>query len=333
MFKTQAPSLADELIEADKLSTVPSDPSELPDKATDRHRSALTARRRLPFSPYSNKTLDKLTSPEEKIMNTDFDSGVSTTHSPICAKSGCYSNVNGICSQIDSPASSSGISTSTVESLEATHRGLHKFFPRHLGELEVEIGDPLYIQREADDLWCEGINLRTGKNGIVPSAYVTDVEYTEFDPECVQVQRERFVLKFLGSIEVTCHKGNDVLCQAVRKIADAEQGCGHYPHVCTLEISDQGLRMVDKGKPAQNHVPCHDYFFSLKNISFCGFHPHDNRYFGFITKHPTMHRFACHIFVGDESTRPVAESVGRAFERFYQKFMETVYPIEDMYLE
>lgn len=34
------------------------------------------------------------------------------------------------------------------------------------------------------------------------------------------------------------------------------------------------------------------------------------RYFGFITKHPADHRFACHVFVSEESTKPLAESVG-----------------------
>nr|CAD7409459.1 unnamed protein product [Timema cristinae] len=57
-------------------------------------------------------------------------------------------------------------------------------------------------------------------------------------------------------------------------------------------------------------VPCHDYFYSLKNVSFCAFHPRDHRYMGFITKHPQLHRFACHVFMGCESTRPVAEAVG-----------------------
>ena len=31
-------------------------------------------------------------------------------------------------------------------------------------------------------------------------------------------------------------------------------------------------------------VPCHEYFFGLKNVTFCGFHPRDHRYFAFITK-------------------------------------------------
>lgn len=35
-------------------------------------------------------------------------------------------------------------------------------------------------------------------------------------------------------------------------------------------------------------------------------------YFGFITKHPMLNRFACHVFVSQESMRPVAECVGWA---------------------
>ena len=47
-----------------------------------------------------------------------------------------------------------------LELLEPTHRGLHRFVPRHPDEIEVDIGDPVYVQKEAEDLWCEGnINL------------------------------------------------------------------------------------------------------------------------------------------------------------------------------
>ena len=47
-----------------------------------------------------------------------------------------------------------------LELLEATHRGLHKFVPRHHDEVEVETGDPIYVQKEAEDFWCEGIAQR-----------------------------------------------------------------------------------------------------------------------------------------------------------------------------
>ena len=74
---------------------------------------------------------------------------------------------------------------------------------------------------------------------------------------------------------------------------------------CILEIGDKGIKMIDKSKPGVilnamfsdsslsislfcqdggGGVPSHEYFFSLKNVTFCGFHPRDHRYFGFITK-------------------------------------------------
>ena len=43
-----------------------------------------------------------------------------------------------------------------VDELDATHRGCHKFIPRHTDELFIEIGDPIYVEVEADDLWCDG---------------------------------------------------------------------------------------------------------------------------------------------------------------------------------
>lgn len=49
-----------------------------------------------------------------------------------------------------------GVPFTQIELLEATHRGLHKFVPRHHDEIDLEIGDPIYVQKEADDLWCEG---------------------------------------------------------------------------------------------------------------------------------------------------------------------------------
>ncbi|KAK8727107.1 hypothetical protein OTU49_017480, partial [Cherax quadricarinatus] len=268
---------------------------------------------------------------ELRLPINDIDSGNSTQHSPDGAKSmSPQATVNGSLSPM-SPGSG-GMPFPQLELLEATHRGLYRFITRHHDEVDIEIGDPIYVQKEADDLWCEGVNLRTGRQGIFPAAHVTDVDYSDFDPTVPKVKKERYLLNYLGSIETLCHKGNQVLCQAVRKIAGGEESAQH-PHPCILEVSDQGIRMVDKSKPAPNHVPCHDYFYHLKHVSFCAFHPKDHRYFGFITKHPTVQRFACHVFRSNDSTRPVAEAVGRAFQRFYQKFIETAYPIEDIYLE
>ncbi|EEB18104.1 JNK-interacting protein, putative [Pediculus humanus corporis] len=292
-----------------------------------------------------NYLRDEDSSPDsDKFHSTDVDSGNSTAHSPDCIKSvspqppNNHNNHNhNNSTSPNSPSSSSPIkqnqsslsSFTNLELLDPTHRGLHKFIRRHHDEVEIEIGDPIYVHKEADDLWCEGVNLRTGGQGIFPSAYVVDVDYDDFDPSTPKVKRERFILGYLGSVETLYHKGNSVLCQAVKKIKSKN----YAPHSCILEISDTGLRMVDRKKPQRKEIPCHDYFYSLKNVSFCAFHPRDQRYLGFITKHPQCDRFACHVFIGNDSTRPVAESVGRAFQRFYQKFIETAYPVEDIYIE
>ncbi|KAH0535631.1 JNK-interacting protein 1 isoform X1 [Cotesia glomerata] len=285
------------------------------------------------------RLLNEDSSPDSERMTTD--SGHSTAHSPdngpksvspiMCSNT--LQNTDSV-----SPSStpgSGGIPFTQLELLEATHRGLHKFIPRHHDEIDLEIGDPIYVQKEADDLWCEGVNLRTGRQGIFPSAYAVDMDYSDFDPTAPKVKRERYLLGYLGSVETLAHKGTGVVCQAVRRIVGNTASDSPESQSCILEVSDQGLRMVDRSKPRQrkNRGPCHDYFYSLKNVSFCAFHPRDHRYLGFITKHPTLQRFACHVFIGQESTRPVAEAVGRAFHRFYTKFIETAFPIEDIYIE
>uniref|UniRef100_A0A182X775 SH3 domain-containing protein n=1 Tax=Anopheles quadriannulatus TaxID=34691 RepID=A0A182X775_ANOQN len=279
--------------------------------------------------------LDEDSSPDSERLQSlgDVDSGHSTAHSPNDYKSMSPPPVQPV-SPVTSPFPPpyGGVPYSQLEMLEATHRALHKFIPRHHDEIEIEIGDPIYVQKEAEDLWCEGVNLRTGRQGIFPSAYAVDLDYNDFDPTSVEMKRERYLLGYLGSVETMAHKGTGVVCQAVRKIVgNGTESPKAQP--CILEISDQGLRMVDRSRNKKSKGPCIDYFYSLKNVSFCAFHPRDHRYIGFITKHPTVQRFACHVFQGTESTRPVAEAVGRAFQRFYQKFIETAYPIEDIYID
>lgn len=75
------------------------------------------------------------------------------------------------------------------------------------------------------------------------------------------------------------------------------------------------------------------HFFQMKNISFCGHHPRNEKYFGFITRHPTQYRFACHTFVCSSSTRDVIDSFGTAFSQYFQDYMEFVQPSGDIYLE
>lgn len=94
-----------------------------------------------------------------------------------------------------------------------------------------------------------GVNLRTGRQGIFPSAYAVDMDYSDFDPTAPKVKRERYLLGYLGSVETLAHKGTGVVCQAVRRILRNSLQDPPVSQGCILEVSDQGLRMVDRSKP------------------------------------------------------------------------------------
>uniref|UniRef100_A0A8K9Y330 PID domain-containing protein n=1 Tax=Oncorhynchus mykiss TaxID=8022 RepID=A0A8K9Y330_ONCMY len=130
--------------------------------------------------------------------------------------------------------------------------------------------------------------------------------HTEAVPELKSSEWiDRYHMKFLGSVQVPYHKGNDVLCAAMQKIATNRRMTVQYnpPSSCILEINMKGVKLLSN--------QC-SHFFQLKNVSFCGYHPKNSKYFGFITKHPADQRFACHVFVSEDSTKPLAESVGYA---------------------
>lgn len=51
----------------------------------------------------------------------------------------------------------------------------YRFIPRHEDELEMEADDPLLMEMQAEDLWCEAYNMRTGSKGIFPAFYAVKV--------------------------------------------------------------------------------------------------------------------------------------------------------------
>ena len=77
----------------------------------------------------------------------DPDSGMSTSHSPEGRQD--QDTLSPLSPGLQSAAS-------RLELLDPTHRGLHRFVPRHRDEILIDIGDPVYVQVEAEDGWCEG---------------------------------------------------------------------------------------------------------------------------------------------------------------------------------
>ncbi|XP_045080056.1 C-Jun-amino-terminal kinase-interacting protein 1-like isoform X2 [Coregonus clupeaformis] len=223
------------------------------------------------------------------------------------------------------------------EEREQSHRAVYRFVPRHEDELELEVDDPLLVEVQAEDYWYEGYNMRTGTYGIFPAYYAIEVAK---EPESFKVKSsewvDRYRMKFLGSVQVPYHKGNDVLCAAMQKIATNRRMTVQYnpPSSCILEINVKGVKLLvqDDYYASDRSNQC-SHFFQLKNVSFCGYHPKNSKYFGFITKHPADQRFACHVFVSEDSTKPLAESVGKAFQLYYKEFVDYSCPKEDIYLE
>ena len=86
----------------------------------------------------------------------DADSGMSTSHSP----EDNFKQFHSLQDQDTLSPVSPGLDTAAtrLELLDPTHRGLHRFVPRHRDEITVDIGDPVYVHVEAEDGWCEGKN-------------------------------------------------------------------------------------------------------------------------------------------------------------------------------
>ncbi|KJH45159.1 phosphotyrosine interaction domain protein [Dictyocaulus viviparus] len=244
-----------------------------------------------------------------------------------------------------SPDDSSGVSSCTTsDSLNPTHRAQFAFIPRHSDEVLLDIGDAVHVDRTCDDHWCYGTNLRTGVAGIFPSAIVCEIDIVEEiclgalpsnANKITESERDTFYLTMLASIEVGHHKGNDVLIQAMNKVLSMYKNHEEVivPQTVLMEISFRGIHVIDKRRKNFFQCPTFDFFYSLQNISFCGAHPKQLKYFGFITKHPLLPRFACHVFLSSNSTQPIVESIGRAFKRSYDEYMAFAHPTEDIYLE
>ncbi|XP_029379336.1 C-Jun-amino-terminal kinase-interacting protein 1-like isoform X2 [Echeneis naucrates] len=232
-------------------------------------------------------------------------------------------------------AGSFGVFSCVLDGLERqqSHRAAYRFVPRHADELYLETDDPVLMLNQSEDLWCHGYNMRTGAAGIFPAFYAVKVA-KDINPVQKDSWIEQFLVRFLGSVQVPIHKGNDVLCAAMQKVVCNRRLAGPPPSACMLEVSVKGVKInvQDQCQSAHRGEQCF-HFFQLKNISFCGCHPKNNKYFGFITKHPDQQRFACHVMISDTTLHPLAVSVGRAFQQYYKEHVGFSCPTEDIFIE
>ncbi|XP_061678918.1 C-Jun-amino-terminal kinase-interacting protein 1-like isoform X2 [Syngnathoides biaculeatus] len=232
-------------------------------------------------------------------------------------------------------AGSFGVFSCVMDGVEQqqSHRAVYRFVPRHSDELYLETDDPVLILNQSEDLWCQGYNMRTGATGIFPAFYAVRLTKNTNKGQKDGLM-EQFLVRFLGSVQVPIHKGSDVLCAAMRKVAYNRRLAGQPPSTCVLEVSVKGVKISvqDQCQSAHRGDQCF-HFFQLKNISFCGCHPKHSKYFGFITKHPDQQRFACHVMMADTTLHPLAKSVGKAFQQYYKEHIGYSCPTEDIFIE
>jgi hypothetical protein len=156
---------------------------------------------------------------------------------------------------------SSGVSSccTGTDSINPTHRVQSTFIPRHDDEILLEIGDAIHVERECEDHWCYGTNLRSGQHGIFPAAHICEIDLVE--EICnnalinattrvlpISNERDTFYLTMLASIEVAHHKGNDVLVQSINKVCSMYQDKEEIivPQTVLMEVSFRGIHIIDK---------------------------------------------------------------------------------------
>lgn len=128
-------------------------------------------KRQLPVSP---KSLYSTSQPanaqpqsnqESKLTSQQASATPSNRLSTLSTSSSRSSSDNSL---TDKPASRQGLHNQT-------HIAVFKFVARHSDEIDLDAGDPISVSKMHEDLWYEGVNVRTGKTGIFPSRYVSDI--------------------------------------------------------------------------------------------------------------------------------------------------------------
>uniref|UniRef100_UPI00358E6597 microtubule-associated protein futsch-like n=1 Tax=Myxine glutinosa TaxID=7769 RepID=UPI00358E6597 len=223
---------------------------------------------------------------------------------------------------------------------EQTHRAAQRFQPRHIDELSLDADDPVYVVSRGSDGWYEGFNMRTRQRGVFPHLYVRRIRHRT--RQCGKSSEgtwlESFPLRFLGSVEVPYHQGNEVLISAMRKVTSVHFSSAREAIRCMLEVSARGVRLSGRGsrkdrRKTHSQGVTFSHYFLLKDVAFCGCYPQHSRCFGFITKHPVDARYACHVLLATQPANRIATCFRRAFKKLYSQVAELTCPAQDIFME
>lgn len=147
--------------------------SQLEENFTERKRVSPGTERNKRVLPATPKTLYSTPSQSAGMSRQSSDKELSvTSNSKRLSSSSSLSIASSNSSSLSSePEEDSLLKTRPKQ----THIALYKFVARHDDEVSLDIGDAIHVDKKCEDLWYEGINLRTSKAGIFPSRYASDI--------------------------------------------------------------------------------------------------------------------------------------------------------------
>ncbi|XP_048744317.1 DCC-interacting protein 13-alpha-like isoform X8 [Ostrea edulis] len=136
---------------------------------------------------------------------------------------------------------------------------------------------------------------------------------------------ESFVVRFLGSMEVTTDRGDKLVHETMRQIMAARAIHNVFKMTeSRLVVSSECMRLID---PSTNTVRTQ---FALADISFWAAHPENTRLFAFITrtKPPGANQstFSCHVFECNISAEEICQAIGTATKLAFQALMQRKLP-------
>ncbi|KAB7495411.1 PTB domain-containing engulfment adapter protein 1 [Armadillidium nasatum] len=127
-------------------------------------------------------------------------------------------------------------------------------------------------------------------------------------PETLQGGHIVYLVKFLGSTEVSQSKGIEVVKEAITKLRFNQQ-----------------IKKTEGAKTPKVELTISKvlYQYPLHQISYCADDKAEKRFFSFIAKESDREAHTCFVFISDKLAEEITLTIGQAFDLAYRKFLET----------
>lgn len=129
---------------------------------------------------------------------------------------------------------------------------------------------------------------------------------------------EAFTVRFLGSMQVPCDRGDQLVCETMRLILAARMAHNVFKMAEShMVVSQKELRILDPSHQAVRAC------FPLAEVSFWTVHKDNNRLLGFITINPGENppTYRCHVFEVNTSAEEVCNALAVAANIALKDFM------------